>query len=151
MESPNTMFSTHCALHRKRKNTRRKWKHLEYGKNWLFIPNRLIWIIANKNVFSTTYSYHRNAVAGTSTERIGVCETVGSLSFGGLMSEGEGPSFGPWVKLAWSVLGDPSLCPGKCHGGRLLPCCQWCYQGSWPCPASVLAPCMKDQNRGQSK
>ena len=116
MESPNTMFSTHCALHRKRKNTRRKWKHLEYGKNWLFIPNRLIWIIANKNVFSTTYSYHRNAVAGTSTERIGVRETVGSLSFGGWCLKGKGLV----LVLEWSWLGQSWVTPVSALGNAMV-------------------------------
>lgn len=107
---------THCALHRKRKNTRRKWKHLVYRKNWLFIPDWLIWMIASENVFSTTYSCHRNGVAGTSTERIRVHETTGSLSFGGWCLKGKGLG----LILEWSWLGQSWVTPVSALGNAMV-------------------------------
>lgn len=58
-------------------------KELGYGKNWLLLLNRLIWIIARKKTKkqnSITYNCHRNGIAKMFTEQTEVCGGVGWLS-----------------------------------------------------------------------
>lgn len=122
-----------------RKNTRGKWKPLEYGKNWLLIPNCLIWITASENVFSTTYSWHRNGIARTSTGRITLRGMAGRLSSGDWRLKGEGLG----LVLEWSWLGQARVTPVSVLGdamlGGLLVSSHLCYPRSWPYPTPVLA------------
>ena len=64
--------SEYCVLNivlcTQRKIWRIKWKHLGYGKNLLLLLNRVVLIIARKNISSVTYSDHRNRTARTFAE-----------------------------------------------------------------------------------
>lgn len=91
MGPPNTELShARPGTGREKKNTRGKRKALEYGKNWLSIPNWLIWITASENIFSTIYNCHRNGMARASTERMRERGRTGRLSSGDWHPKGKG-------------------------------------------------------------